>query len=376
MWRSLTGTSSSRRLGAALGAASAAAYALCEAPPPATAPTSASSSSGVGGADWEWVPAARFAPERLAASVTSCFALLVFLPPAAAAAAAAGGDNDAAAPSSSSSSSSSLLAPARAARGLSHAFRLGGAREAARDAEVTSYRALRALVPRALLVVSPRGGLEVPGGRRERGEAPHACAQRELEEETGHALAPPLAPAEAALALVRRRAARPQQGQEQQRSEEQLPSLPDEAEAAAEERVPRWLAFVRVTRDEREFDRAVTAFASGGGGASGRHGYPTESWGSAGLPLFIEGARGGAPRALALMAPRMQEMLLALLRHARVLSAAEAAQLRAAGDEAWRLARDARDMGDNEHAAPRAAPPPQPQPTQPSQQVTPSTRAV
>ena len=82
-------------------------------------------------------------------------------------------------------------------------------------------------------------------------------------------------------------------------------------------------------------------------GRSARHGYPLEVWGAAGVPVFIEGARDGFPRALAAMAPRMQTMLLALLRHSGVLTGAEAEELRAAGDAVWRDSRLSRDAGPN-----------------------------
>ena len=248
---------------------------------------------------FEWVPASRFSAEELDASVTSCFAAFIYLP----------------------ADAGNGLAPARAARG--HAFRLGGAAAVARDASVTHYRQLRATVPRVLLVAHSRGGLEVPGGRRDRGEPLHAAAQREFEEETGAALAPPLAAPDlgpAALASVRRGAQAPR---------------------------PRWIAFVRVTRDEREFDAAVAACARPSPHA---HGYPIEVYGSAGVPVYIEGERGGFPRQLALMAPRMQRMVLALLEHGNVLTAAETRELSAAGDAVWALTRASRDPGDAEWA--------------------------
>jgi len=246
------------------------------------------------------VPASRFSAAELDTSVTSCFAALVYVP-------ANAGDG---------------LAPARrAARG--HAFRLGGAAAVARDASasITHYRHLRATVPRVLLVAHSRGGLEVPGGRRDRGEPVHAAAQREFEEETGAALAPPLVAADichAALASVRRGAQAPR---------------------------PRWLAFVRITGDEREFDAAVAACARPSPHA---HGYPVEVYGSAGVPVYIEGERGGFPRQLAVMAPRMQRMVLALLEHGNVLTSAESLELRAAGDAVWASARASRDPGDAE----------------------------
>ena len=151
----------------------------------------------------------------------------------------------------------------------------------------------------------------------------HAAAQREFEEETGAALAPPLTAEDlgrAALASVRGGSP------------------------------PRWLAFLRVTRDEREFDDAVAACARPAS-SQHAHGYPIEVYGSAGVPVYIEGARGGFPRQLASMAPRMQRMVLALLGHGGVLTAAEARELSEAGDAVWASTRQSRDPGDAEWAA-------------------------
>ena len=206
-------------------------------------------------------------PPLLLDSVSSCFTLLLLIPRAAA--------------------SHPLLAPGRRARG--HAFLLSGREGVRLDPEhVTHWRAQEATCARALLVLSHRGALEMPGGRREAGEALAAAAQRELEEKTGVRLLQPLSEADAALTAVERATGR-----------------------------PRWQLYLRVLRSSEEFH-------------SGSYGsQPMEAWGLAGVPLGVEdlhrgGRVGGFPRALAAMPPWQAELLLPLLVQGGVLSEAEA----------------------------------------------------
>lgn len=107
-----------------------------------------------------YVPASTVSAEDAAASVTSAFTLLVRLQRA-----------------------STCLPDSRAAKG--YAFLLGGAAAVAAAPETTTHHSCREAVPHALLVHSWRGGLELPGGGVEPGEAPAAAAQRELIEEAG-----------------------------------------------------------------------------------------------------------------------------------------------------------------------------------------------
>jgi 8-oxo-dGTP pyrophosphatase MutT (NUDIX family) len=219
---------------------------------------------------YEWVPRASLpAGEGALAPVTSCFTAVLFVPRA-----TPSGDG---------------LAAGRASRG--YAFRLGNRAAAAADPCTTLYKAARATSPRLLLAFHARGGLELPGGKREGREALPAAAARELREETGAAV--PLAAED--VALVR---------------------LVDGA--------PRWALFLSVTHDAAAFDAAL------GGLVGGASSYPLETWGLVGVPLTIEGANSGFPRALAAMPPWQAEMLLPLLVHRGVLTEGEAREVAAA----------------------------------------------
>lgn len=216
--------------------------------------------------------------------MTSCFTVFAFVPRA---------------------SPADGLAPARAQRG--YAFRLGSASDAARDESVTHWRAGARVVPRVLLLMHSRGGLELPGGHREAGETLPGAAAREFAEEAGAQLPQP-ALSYADATLVR--------------------TVGGGGNSAAGEDTPRWVVFFRATESEAEFDAAVAACA-----ASRRpHGYPVESWGAVGAPLFMEGSSRGAPRALAAMPPWQCELLLPTLVLAGVLTAEEAAELARAAD--------------------------------------------
>ena len=206
-------------------------------------------------------------------SVTSCFTLLVLVPPHAAA---------------------HGLARGRHARG--HAFRIGGRESIRADPEgVTHWRAVEATSARALLIFSHRGGLEMPGGGRNRDAASKrfteglcAAAARELAEETGVQLSRPLEDADAVLTAVER------------------------ATGSA-----RWQLYLRVVRSSAEFYSA----------AWGQQ--PKEMWGCVGVPLACEdlhlGARAnGFPRALAGMPPWQAELLLPVLVAGGVLTGEEA----------------------------------------------------
>lgn len=114
-----------------------------------------------------YVPASSVSAEAAAATVTSAFTLLVRLNRAA-----------------------TDLPEARADKG--YAFLLGGAAAVKAAPETTTHHSRRDAVPHALLVHSWRGGLELPGGGVEAGEAPAAAAQRELREEAGVDLRAPL----------------------------------------------------------------------------------------------------------------------------------------------------------------------------------------
>ena len=235
---------------------------------------------------YEWVPRASLpAGDCALESVTSCFTAVLFLPRA--------------------TPERDGLAPGRASRG--YAFRLGNRAAAAKDAGTTLYRAARATAPRLLLAFHARGGLELPGGKREGGEALAAAAARELQEETGATVH--LAAEDVALVRV----------------------LPDGA--------PRWALFLSVTHDAAAFDAALGALVARPGGgvegggesfSGGAASYPLETWGLVGVPLTIEGPNNGFPRALAAMPPWQAEMLLPLLVHRGVLTEGEAREVAAA----------------------------------------------
>ena len=186
------------------------------------------------------------------------------------------------------------LAPARRARG--HAFLVGGAAACRADPlHTTHWRATDATAARALLVFSHRGGLELPGGGRNRsgpgGPFTEPCAPaagRELQEEAGLRLAPPLGEGDAVLTAVERASGR-----------------------------PRWQLYLRVVRSREEF-------YSGDWGAQ-----PMEAWGLAGVPLCVEDVHAGGrvrgfPRALAAMPPWQAHLLLPLLVQGGVLTEEEA----------------------------------------------------
>ena len=231
---------------------------------------------------YEWVPRASLpAGDAALSPVSSTFTALLYGPRA--------------------TPSADGLAAGRAARG--YAFRLGNRAAAAADPCTTLYRAARATAPRLLLAFHARGGLELPGGKVDAGEALAAAAAREVREETGAALA--LAAEDVALVRV----------------------MPNGA--------PRWALFLSVTHDARAFDAALGGLVArpGGGGEEGGGGakaYPLETWGLVGAPLTIEGANNGFPRALAAMPPWQAEMLLPLLVHRGVLTEGEAREVAAA----------------------------------------------
>lgn len=218
-----------------------------------------------------WSPASSYTRGELEASVTSCFTALVFVP---------------------RSDVNTGLAPNRTSRG--YAFRLGTA-----SPTVGSWRSARATAPRVLLVAHSRGALEIPGGKRDKGEMPAQAAARELREETGVILTPPLSLTDAVL--VR--------------------------EVAAAPRYPRWLIFVRIINDAAVFDAAIAA------APTGAKGFPSETWGNVGAPLWIEGTEKGAPRLLAAMPPWQAEMLIAALVAAGILEANEALEVAKAADK-------------------------------------------
>jgi hypothetical protein len=230
---------------------------------------------------FQFVEPSSLSSEELFASVSSCFTLVVYVPPNAAA---------------------SGLAPGRHSRG--HSFLLGGSEACKADpGNVTHWRSVEATAARALLIFSHRGGLEMPGGGRNRGadgkgftEALCEAASRELGEETGMALAPPLGEADAALTAVERKVGK-----------------------------PRWQLYLRIVRSPEEF------YA----GQWSRQ--PKEMWGLVGVPLSVEdlhkGTRvNGFPRALAGMPPWQAELLLALLVKGGVLTGEEALVCAGAAD--------------------------------------------
>ena len=219
-------------------------------------------------------------PDVLDAHVTSCFTLVVLVP----------------------ATPGRGLAPARRARG--HAYLLGGGEACKADPQhVTHWRSVEDASARALLLFSARGGLEMPGGGRSkaadgRGFAEGLCAAaaRELREETGLALAPPLAEADAALTAVERAS-----GQ------------------------PRWQLYLRVVRSRAEFYAGSWAQQ------------PKEMWGLVGVPLCVEdlhrgGRANGLPRALAGMPPWQAELFMALLVRGGVLTGEEALACAGAAD--------------------------------------------
>ena len=206
--------------------------------------------------------------------MTSCFTAVVFVPRA---------DENVG------------LAPGRASRG--YAYRLGKAD----NLNVGSWRSARATAPRVLLVAHSRGALELPGGKRDKGEMLADAAARELLEETGVTLQPSLSTSDAILARV--------------------------VNAGEPSSYPRWLVFVRIVSDAAVFDAAVAA------APKGAKGYPIETWGNVAAPLWIEGEREGCPKVLAAMPPWQAEMLLSALVASGVLVEEEAVQLAKAADK-------------------------------------------
>ena len=243
-------------------------------------------------------------PASLDASVTSCFTLVVLVP----------------------ATPGRGLAPARRARG--HAYLLGGGEACKADPQhVTHWRSVEDTSARALLLFSARGGLEMPGGGRGRAadgkgfaEGLCAAAARELAEETGLALSPPLAEADAALTAVERAS-----GQ------------------------PRWQLYLRVVRSRAEFYAGSWAQQ------------PKEMWGLVGVPLCVEdlhrgGRANGLPRALAGMPPWQAELFLALLVRGGVLTGEEALGCAGAAD-AFLAAGGMRGSGSSQGSAAAAQAP-------------------
>lgn len=243
-----------------------------------------------------------FPISTLEESVTSCFTLLVFTPPHA---------------------RTRGLAPGRESQG--YAFELGSKEASVRDPSVTYWRHMNATVPRALLVMHSRGGLELPGGGRSKGESLPAAAERELREETGVRLREPLTHQDAALTLVKGG-------------------------------VPKWQLFLRRVDSGEDFSMTPLPPPTNGGGG-GDWGYATpwggsafsnigEVWGLAGVPLSVEipggsssnsskggggvGGKGttakavGLPRALAFMEEWQGDFILPLLLVKGVLTVDEA----------------------------------------------------
>jgi hypothetical protein len=103
----------------------------------------------------------------------------------------------------SRSSSSSNASPTLVSTGTTRRFpfRLGSSKLCASRPDITHHSNIVS-VPRALLVLSWRGGLEVPGGSREPHESPAAAAERELLEEAGVQLEQPLTWRDAAAVLL------------------------------------------------------------------------------------------------------------------------------------------------------------------------------
>ncbi len=236
-----------------------------------------------------------FPTSALEESVTSCFTLLVFTPPHA---------------------RTRGLAPGRETQG--YAFELGSKEASARDPAVTYWRHMNATVPRALLVMHSRGGLELPGGGRNKGESLPAAAERELLEETGVRLREPLTHQDAALTLVKGGA-------------------------------PKWQLFLRRVGSGEDFSITplpppnTPAPATPGGGGDWGYAMPWagaafsnigEVWGLAGVPLSVERPGGGGqgaaakamglPRALAFMEEWQGDFILPLLVAKGVLTVEEA----------------------------------------------------
>ena len=207
--------------------------------------------------------------------ISSCFVLIVYIPPDAV---------------------SHGLAVDRHSRG--HGFLIGDKVLCSADKSVTYWRNVTNVGARILLVFSHRGGLELPGGRRNKGESLAAAAQRELEEESGLKLAEPLQEEDALLTTVDSTSGK-----------------------------PRWQLYMRVVRDEKEFCSAKFGVQ------------PIEAWGVVGVPLTVEDLTSGPskvngfPRALAAMPPWQAELLLPLLVKGGILSDQEALMCAKASDD-------------------------------------------
>jgi 8-oxo-dGTP pyrophosphatase MutT (NUDIX family) len=233
-----------------------------------------------------WLSAAAVDRAAAEASVTSVFVLLVHKPSL---------RDDGA----EVADVAAKLSPQARERGF--AVRLGTEKARAKDASLSHYTLKGVLGCRALMCLHWRGGLELPGGHRDEvagtTESTLVAAERELLEETGIVLSPPLAWEQDAAAVM----------------------LNDDGR-------PRWVLFARAL-DAESFDRAVAA----GPAAST---YLSETYGNVAVHAILThaptssepGRVYGLPCTLNLAAPWQGTMLLQGLQAAGVLTAAEATE--------------------------------------------------